>query len=44
MLRIIFLYDLIECEYFGGESIASPATGNQEIVSLNLLCLRYHGT
>ena len=31
-------------EYSGGESIACPVAGNQEIVSINLLWLRYHGT
>jgi hypothetical protein len=36
--------DLDDGEYSGGESIACPVAGNQEIVSINLLWLRYHGT
>jgi hypothetical protein len=35
---VIFLF-----EYSGGQYITCPVVGNQEISSLFLLCIRYHG-
>jgi hypothetical protein len=42
----VFLYSItnfFHYEYSEGQSIACPVIGNQEVSSLFLLCIRYHG-